>query len=120
NAPSGWNSNWSVLSWRGGLQGNAPTERADVNGGIDLPGFPETLISRKMAPAGRGAYEESRFSEEQMIAILREADRTAVAEAEKKAPISDAITTTRASRSRMAPTRASTASQRRMPVPRVV
>jgi putative transposase len=34
--------------------------------------------------------KKSRFSEEQMVAILREADRTTVAEAAKKHKVSDA------------------------------
>ena len=52
---------------------------------FDLPGFFETLISREDG----SIPEEPIFTEEQMVTILREADRTTVAEAAKKHKVSE-------------------------------
>jgi putative transposase len=42
-----------------------------------------------MALGERGAHEEDRFSEEQMVKILREADQAPVSEVAKKHGVSD-------------------------------
>ena len=58
----------------------------------DLPGFFVPVISWKMALRLRGAHEEepkSRFSDEQMVAILREADSSSVAAAAKRNKLSE-------------------------------
>ena len=59
--------------------------------GLDLPGNLVPLISSENGPYRRGEepMRQGRFSEEQMAAILREADRGSVTEAARKHKVSE-------------------------------